>query len=62
MLGVLIMNDSELLERYIDILENKLDKILELCNNVPPYYAYGDNEAACYMMEIIEKISRISRT
>jgi hypothetical protein len=37
-------------------LENLLEEIWRMCKNIPPYYAYGDNEAACYMADLIESI------
>jgi len=36
-----------------------LTQILELSNHEIPYYAYGDNEAACEMSERLNKITSI---
>lgn len=49
-------NTMETDER-ITKLENLLEEIWRMCkDNMPPYYAYGDNEAACYMADLIESI------
>lgn len=44
-------------DERITKLENLLEEIWRMCkDNMPPYYAYGDNEAACYMADLIESI------
>jgi hypothetical protein len=44
----------------INDLNNRMIKIAELCSNKPPLYAYGDNEAGCYMSNILDEINNIA--
>ena len=49
------MTDQEKIEYY----ENILYEIGKISQNIPPFYSYGDNEAACYMADLLNSISEI---
>jgi hypothetical protein len=40
-------------------LKNILSEIESICNHYIPYYAYGDNEAACDMHRRLNNIKKI---
>jgi len=46
-------------DEKIEYLENILHKIDRICENTPPSYAYCDNEAGCYMANLLEQISSL---
>jgi len=52
--------DIEILKK-IEKLKNILDNVSEILNNVShiPFYAYGDNQAACEMSETIGRALEI---
>jgi len=50
--GKIPETDAEKVEYY----KNLLNEIRKVTERVPPYYAYGDNEAGCYMADMLEEI------
>jgi hypothetical protein len=46
-------------EEVIEYYNNTLDEIKEIIQRIPPSYAYGDNEAGCYMANMLEEINYI---
>jgi hypothetical protein len=53
--GKIPETDAEKVEYY----EHMLESIQRVTENVPPYYAYGDNEAGCYMANMLQQIDEI---
>lgn len=47
--------DKEKVE-YLEMLLHEIKKVTE---RVPPSYAYGDNEAGCYMADLLQEIDCI---
>jgi predicted nicotinamide N-methyase len=55
------MTEEELgLKRRVEMLEQALEQISRTCDLIPPYYAYGDNEAGVYMANMIDDIKQLS--
>jgi hypothetical protein len=53
--GKIPETDAEKVEYY----EHLLNAIRKVTDRVPPYYAYGDNEAGCYMADMLQEIDCI---
>ena len=49
------LTDKEKIEYYLDTF-NAISKII---GRIPPSYAYGDNEAGCYMANLLEEIDTL---
>jgi hypothetical protein len=42
-----------------DLIMDLCKRITEIIQGIPPYYAYGDNEAGCYMAAMLHDIDTI---
>lgn len=40
-------------------IRDVLEQIYKICQQIPPSYAYGDNEAASYMANMIQEIDNL---
>jgi hypothetical protein len=49
------LNEQEKTEYFIIVL----DEINKVISKIPPVYAYGDNEAGCYMAQMLQEIQSI---
>lgn len=49
----------ERLEAENEKLQQILWDIKEVCERIPPYYAYGDSEAGVYMGDMINEIAQM---
>jgi predicted nicotinamide N-methyase len=55
------MTEEEIgLQRRVEMLEQVLEQISRTCDLIPPYYAYGDNEAGVYMSNMIDDIKQLA--
>lgn len=53
--GKIPETDAEKVEYY----EHLIEAIQKVTERVPPAYAYGDNEAGCYMANMLQEIDCI---